>query len=186
MELVAHGNGLGNENVKVDATLLELESRGEDGAEHVAHPAQAIDDFLGVGAKAQHLADALVHGAVAHGTVNAVLDHDERHILRGDAAHGAHGVDMVARNELDLAALEQLAGVGLVVGPLLKEDGTDAGALHGVGHVAVLDRRTGMEDDLAVDLGDEVLSRTDVHQKWLRGAEALDNAIVLLIDLVVL
>jgi hypothetical protein len=43
-----------------------------------------------------------------------------------------------------------------------------------------------MEDDLAVDLGDEVLSRTDVHQKWLRGAEALDNAIVLLIDLVVL
>ena len=93
---------------------------------------------------------------------------------------------MVARNELNLAALEQPAGVSLVVGPLLKEHGTDAGALHGIGHVAVLDRRTGVQDNLAVDLGDEVLGRTDVHQEGLRGAEALDNAVVLPIDLVML
>ena len=62
--LVAHLDHLSDERLDVDRSV-DAQGGREGGAEHVAHPAQSVDDVRTVGAVPQYLAQAFVQGAPA-------------------------------------------------------------------------------------------------------------------------
>ena len=183
MELVAHCNRLCDQRVECQTVVHGAERSAEYRTQNVSHPAQTVDNFLGVRAEAEYLADALVHGAVCTVSVGLVLDDKDSHVRGGDAAHRADCVDVVARNELDLAVLEHLSCVSLVVCPLLEQNSAYAGALHRVRHVLICYRRTCMEDYLALaHFRNDFLGTDVVLQDRLACDNLCDDLAVLLVD----
>ena len=91
---------------------------------------------------------------------------------------------VMARDELDLARLEQGKRFFLGLSPALKERGTDARTPHRALHVLPGDGRTGMKQRLfgAIELGDNILGDLHVHKLRLRLLKALADALVGLID----
>ena len=98
--LVAHVQRLGQHQTKIDFTD-DLHRVAQHRAEHVAHPVQAVNHALVVGAHAQDLRHLLAEVGERAVAVGFVLNDVHKHRRGGDARHRAHAVVLVARREGD-------------------------------------------------------------------------------------
>ncbi len=175
--LVAHLQHLGEDAGDVDA------ARGahrllQQRREHVAHPAQPLDDVGGVGAVAQHLAEPLVERAVGTPPGGPVLEHPDPHARRGDAGHRSDRGVVVAGVEADLVtALEQRGRVVGVVDQSFEGGRSQQGAAHRAGGSLPGDRRTGVQELSALE-AEHLRRRRDVDQVGGHAEHRLEGALV--------
>ena len=183
MELVSHGDCLGYKRIHIQSAY------GTDGpskgwSQHILHPQQAVNHFLGICTEPQHLADSLIHGTVCLIAVGLVLNHEHRHVGGGNASHGAHGLYMMAGNKGHFTGCKYLSCFFLCSGPSLKECRADTGTLYRVRHVLKPDWRSRMENHLAlIQFFDDGLSRHHILDDRLAGNHFGDNGAVGLINI---
>ena len=169
MELIAHGDRLGDHGVHRNAAFLP-QCTPQGGPQNILHPVQAVHHLLGIRTEPKHLADAFVHRAVSAVPIGLIAHHKNRHICRCNAAHRTDCIDMVAGDKTDLSRIQQCSGPGLILCPALKEHRAHAGSLHRVRHILVADRRPCMQNGLLrpVQLRDHSPSRNIIHKHRLR------------------
>lgn len=84
---VAHLESLGDHDLQVDLAV-ELQGLLQHGVVLIPHPVQAVKHLLVTGAEAEHLAQALVHGAVGVNAEGLVHHVPHGHGVGDDAGHG--------------------------------------------------------------------------------------------------
>ena len=161
--LVAHLQHLGEDPGHVDGPG-GADGVAEQRAEHVAHPAQPVEDLGPVGAVPQHLAEPLVQRAEGPTSRRQVLEHEHPHRRRDDPRHRPHRGPVVARLEGDRGApLEEGYGVLRVGDQALEGRGSHQRAAQRTGGVRPGDRRAGVQE-LAGLQAEQLRGRSDVDE----------------------
>ena len=133
--LVAHLEGLGDHDLQVDLAV-EFQGLLQHGIIHLPHPVQAVKHLLVAGAEAEHLAQALVHGAVGVNAEGLVHHVPHGHGVGDDAGHRAHRVVVMAGGEGDLPAGGQLLRLLQILGQALVDQAAHHSAPDRAAHVA--------------------------------------------------
>ena len=182
MDFIAHEDALGNDLEDVDAFLLGTHGAAENGAEHVAHPAQALDGALIVGAHPDNVALAFVEGGPAAGAELTVFHNQDGHGGRDHAAHGAGGAECVVVGELDITALELGFQAGLVGAPSLEDGSGFHGTLLGIAHTFEFDFRSGMQDVVGLHAGNNLDGGLHIHPQRTAGLHAAHGFLIGFVD----
>ena len=179
VRLVAHLQHLGEDPGDVDrpggahgGTHRVAEQR----AEHARHPAQPSQHLRPVGAVAQHLAEALVEGAVRAAPRGLVLQHEHPHRRGHHARHRPDRAAVVARTERDPGSgLEECGRVVGVLHQALERRGAHECPAQRTGRAVPGDRWAGVQE-LAVRQPEHLRRRCDVDQHGLDAEQRLDGA----------
>ncbi len=166
VRLVAHVQHLRQDRLDVDRAV-----RAHRGLQHRAqrlrHPPQAVEHVGGVRAVAQHLAETLVERAVGKRAGGRILEHEHPHRGRDDAGHRPDRPVVVARPEVQRAALVQLLGLLRIVDQSFERGGAEQCSAQWPGRAIPGDGRPGVQE-VAVSEAERVARGHHVDEVRLR------------------
>jgi len=167
MELVAHAEGALDNGLQRNARAL-AERLGDHRNDLVLHEQQPVPDAVVIHAivQAARIA-AFVNVAAGDIAERAVLHHEHRHGGGVDAGKRSDATEIVAAADSDLTGIELGDGLIPILGETLEECPADDGlalaaAIVGPGHW-----RTGGEDGVPGQTGDEFAGGANIDQNWI-------------------
>ena len=175
MALVAHVQRLREHEAQVNAFFAIGHGFGEQGAEYIAHPVQAVDHALVVRTHAQDFRELLGEVGKRHVAVGFVFYHVHVHRRAGHACHRADALMLVAGRESDFAACRHFRGLVEIFCPALEDDGPSNRAAHRAVHVFPRNRRAGVQQHFVGHAGDDVACARVSGEYRLRAGDACER-----------
>src|SRR5262249_40930078 len=144
----------------------------------VANPGEPLEHVRTVSSKPQGLSEAFVDGGVSVSARGLVLDHEDRHRRRDNSGHGTGRAVVVRRSIFDVVCSEP-ARSNEIGGQTLEHQRTSNRSLHGGLHIVPVDRRAGVQYELAMKAWQNVAGGSDANELRSGSAQGVEQNVVL-------